>query len=337
MFKQNKTKKFALSTLSLAALFAFGGNVAAEELYYDVYGHVHVSLDSQDSADNAEFHSNTSTFGVKGGQKLGSSDIEVIFKLEWQVDVTTRNNGSNADALVDRDQWVGFKGNFGKVIFGTATSNYKQMGGKIDPMYRTQLEARSKLMAIHARRLHAGAGIDQGRLTKSVNYATPKSDADGKTGFQGVINTTLSGSDDESFGVGARHTGKKHLVYIDYFSDGDSSAMNDGTGSSETAFKVGGYYKFGVWTVSGQFESSEDIDGSDYWMLGAQYKINDADTIKFSTGEADGAKESTSYAIMWDRKLGGMTNFYIGYGSKSDDLNSANDDDILTFGVRYRY
>jgi len=323
----NKTKKFALSTLSLATLFAFGSaNVAAEELYYDMYGNVHVSLDSQDSQDNPEFHSNTSSFGIKGGQKLGDSDTEVIFKLEWQLDPTARVRG---EAVVDRDQWVGFKGNFGKVTFGTATSNYKQMGGKVDPMYRTQLEARSALMRIASRQLHSGAGIDRGRLTKSVNYTTPKFG----NGFQIIGNTTFSGSDDETFGAGVRHSGDKHLIYVDFFSDGDT----DGFGNSETAVKGGGFYKFSGWKLSAQFESSEDVDGSDYWMVGAEYKVNDKDTLKFSTGAADGARESSSFAIMWDRKLGGMTNMYVGFGAYDDDNNSALDDDMLTFGVRYRY
>ena len=323
----NKTKKYALSTLSLAALFAFGSaNVAAEELYYDIFGNVHISLDSRDSVDNPEFNSNTSTFGIKGGQKLGDSDTEVIFKLEWQLEATEREQDR---AVVDRDQWVGFKGNFGKVIFGTSTMNYKQTSSKVDPLWRTQLEGRSALMRTASRQLGAGAGNDRGRLTNSVNYTTPKTN-----GFEAVINTTFSGNDDESVGVGFRHSSKKHLVFVDYFQDGDT----DGFGNSESAVKVGGYYKFSGWTLSGQVENSEDVDGADYWMFGAAYKVSDKGTIKFTTGAADGvARESSSFALLYDHNLGGMTNIYAGYGAYNDDRDSANDDDILTFGVRYRY
>ncbi len=321
MFKNNYNH-CRLTALPIAALLTIGSFSAAADdgPYYDIYGNVHVSINNQDSADGAELRSNTSSFGVKGGHKIGDG-IEVIFKLEWQVDATTRNTDT---AVVDRDQWVGFKGSFGKVLFGTASSNYKSKGGKVDPMYRTALEGRSAFMATQSRRLHAGAGIDRGRMTKSLHYATPKFN-----NFQVVANTTLSGSDDESSGVGVRHTTKESLFFVDVINDGDVG------GTSESASKVGGYYKFGDLQIGGQFESSEDIDGSDYWFIGGSYKLSKTDSFKFSAGAADGAQESSSIALMYDHKMGKKTNIYIGYGSKDDDLSD--DDSIFTVGARYKF
>jgi len=311
-----------LLTLSAAVLAATTTmNITADDgPYYDIYGNVHVSINDQDSANSAEMKSNTSSFGVKGGHKLGDG-VEVIFKLEWQVDATTRNKNT---ALVDRDQWVGFKGSFGKVLFGTASSNYKAKGGKVDPMYRTPLEGRSAFMATQSRRLHAGADIDRGRMTKAIHYYSPK-----MNNFQIVANTTISGSDNETSGVGVRYATKKSLFYVDVISDGDVA------GSSESASKVGGFYKFGDWKLSGQFESSKDIDGSDYWFVAGSYKLSKTGTFKFSTGSADGAKQSSSTAVMYDHKLGKKTNIYVGYGSKSDDINM--DDSIFTLGARYKF
>jgi hypothetical protein len=315
-YKVSKNKNL-LSTVALSAFLVTGYSSAqAEEVYYDIYGNAHLSVNTQD---NTELTSNTSSFGIKGGRKLGDDSLEVIFQMEWQVNVSSREKN-----IVDRDQWIGFKGNFGKVLIGTSTSNYKSKGGKVDPMYRTRLEARSAFSGTQSRTLHAGAGIDRGRLEKSINYTTPKFN-----GFELVMNTTISGSDDESSGLGIRHSTKKSLFYVDIFSDGDVD------GSSESAVKVGGFYKFGKFKLSGQVEQSEDIDGSDYWMLGGTYKLTDKGTLKLSTGGADGARESSTTAIMYDQNLGGNTNIYIGFGSRSDDI--ASNDDILTIGARYKF
>jgi len=309
---------------SVAALMAVtSASVMADDLNYDIYGNIHLSVNDQDSdASSPELKSNTSAFGIKGNKKLGDSGIEVMFKLEWQVDPTSRND---TKAVVDRDQWIGFKGRFGKVLIGTASSNYKSKGGKVDPMYRTPLEGRSSFMRTQSNRLHGGAAIDRGRMTKSINYTTPK-----MNGFEVQVNTSLTGQDDSS-GIGLRHSTKKSLVYVDYIND----SFVGGAGTYEVATKVGGFYKFDDLTVGAQFENSADIDGSDYWFLSASYKLDKTSTLKFSTGEADGARMSSSVAAMYDYKLDKSTNIYAGYGSKSDDLGP--DDSMFTIGARYKF
>ena len=323
MFKNPTTKssKLLWAVPFSICLVSANSNALGGELNYDIYGNAHVSLNSQDSTDNADITSNTSSFGVKGGKKLSDdNNLEVIFKMEWQVNIAEREKN-----ITDRDQWIGFKGDFGKLIIGTTSSNYKQKGGKVDPMYRTQLEARSAFSRTQSRTLHAGAGIDRGRMTNAIQYTTPKFN-----GFEVVANTTVSGSDDESSGLGVRHSTKKSLFYVDFITDGDT-----GSGDSESAVKVGGFYKFGKFKLSGQFEQSEDIDGSDYWFLGGTYKVSKNGTLKFSAGGADGARESSTVAAMYDHKLGGKTNIYAGFGSRSDDV--ADYDDIVTVGVRYKF
>lgn len=304
----------------------------AQDLNYSIFGNVHVSLDDQKSVGNRDLNSNTTTFGIKGGQKL-NDDVKVIFKLEWQLDATNREA---TPAFVYRDQWVGFKGDFGKFIVGTSSSNYKQTSSKVDPLWRTQLEGRSTLMAISSQRLSGGAGNDRGRLTNLVSYTSPKF-----YNVNFVANTTFSGVDSESSGIGIRHTTKNSLIFIDYFNDGDVGntnifgATDYVAGTKRSAVKVGGYYVLGGLTLSGQLESSEDIDGSDYKMLGASYKINDSGTVKFTLGEASGVQKSSSFAFLYDYTLGENTNVYAGYGSKDDDTNANADDDIVTIGTRY--
>ena len=223
MYK-DQSARFLIKLLIPSLVIIWTGSAVADAVPYDIFGNIHVSLNSQDSVGNPEFTSNTSTLGIKGARKLPDHGLKLMFKAEWQYETTER---VQEKSLVDRDQWVGVKGGFGTVLVGTATSNYKKTSSKVDPLWRTQLEGRSSFMQTSSRTLAAGAGIDRGRLTNSVNYKTPK-----MSGFQVAFNTTFSGADDESTGIGLRHSTKTTFFFVDMFSDGDVA------GQSETATKV---------------------------------------------------------------------------------------------------
>lgn len=99
------------------------------------------------------------------------------------------------------------------------------------------------LMATSSRRLSAGAGNDRGRLTDSINYTTPSFN-----NFSVVVNTTFSGDDSETSGIGIRHATKQSLIFIDYFSDEDVGGVGDVTGDRESAIKIGGI----MWLEAGK-------------------------------------------------------------------------------------
>ncbi len=131
---------------------------------------------------------------------------------------TTGTSAASDGELNRRDQFMGLKGGFGTVKFGTMSSNYKQMGGKVDPLYRTPLEGRGFLKTQSG--LHGGAGIDLGRTTNTVQYTTPK-----MGGFSLVGNYTFSGAEDETAntnatdettGVGIRWASKSFMLYGDW-------------------------------------------------------------------------------------------------------------------------
>ena len=153
-----------------------------------VYGNVHLSIDSKSELDldGPSMNSNTSSLGVKGKEDLGGG-MSALFKLEFQVDPSERNK-----TITDRDQWVGLKGAMGTAKFGTMSSNYKQMGGKIDPMYRTQLEGRGFMNGQSG--LHSGASENGGRSTNTFQYSSPK-----MSGMQVVFNYTFAGGADEKW------------------------------------------------------------------------------------------------------------------------------------------
>ena len=295
-----------------------------------VYGNAHVSINSFDSADNLDMSSNTSSIGVKGKEDLGGG-MTALFKLEWQVDVTERNNASGTAnlvdgkvktkaALVDRDQWVGLKSGMGTVKFGTMSSNYKQMGGKIDPMYRTVLEGRGFMKTQSS--LHGGAGQDGGRMTNTVQLTSSK-----MGGMQAVFNMSVSGADDETMGLGVRYKAKNMMAYFDYLDTQTKAAVG------EAAIKVGGSYTMDALTIGAQFEQTEDALGADVVFLSANYKMNDNDNVAFTFGDND--SDDAGYAFLYNHKMSKRTNVYAGYGDNAS--NTAADDQVVTAGIRHKF
>ena len=297
-------KRFLAIAITAGLVSSFAANADVK-----VYGNVHVSIDSQDTKDNLDMNSNTSSLGVKGKEDLGGG-MSALFKVEFQVDPTERNQN-----ITDRDQWVGLKGGMGTVKFGTMSSNWKQTGSKVDPMYRTRMEGRGLLGT--QSNLHSGAGITRGRSTNTLQYSSPK-----MGGMQMVFNTTISNNDNETMGLGVRYKTKQIFAYFDYIDLGDAI--------QESAMKVGGTYKMDALKVGFQYEMTEDALGSDIMYLSANYKLNSNDNIAVSFGDVDQA--DSGFAFMYNHKLSKKTNTYVGYAD-----SAVTDDNILSLGVRHKF
>jgi len=331
-------KRFLVAAVTAALISPLAAHAGAT-----VYGNVHLSIDSTSletptpvtpgsvDEENLAMNSNTSAIGVKGKEDLGGG-MSAIFKIEFQIDPSERNK-----SITDRDQWVGLKGAMGTVKFGTMSNNYKQLGGKIDPMYRTQLEGRGFMKTQSS--LHKGAGENGGRSTNTLQYSSPK-----MGGMKVVFNYTFSGKDDETLGLGLHYKTKTMIAFIDYL---DVQA-NNAAGDSETAFKIGGSYTFGAVTLGLQYESVEDVNnvknvspsdgtagnlGSDVVFASLNYKINGNDNFAFTLG--DNGTDDVGYAAMYNHKMSKRTNIYTGYGDNASQ--KADDKQVITFGIRHKF
>ena len=311
-------KKSFIATAVAAGLLASGAAHAEPQ----VYGILHLSIDaySDDHLSGAgavlktsdlNMHSNTSAVGIKGSEDLGNG-LKAIYKVEFQV-----FPDETSSTISSRDQWIGLKGGWGKLSFGTMSSNYKQMGGKVDPLYRTEAEGRGILNMQSG--LHGGSGTSGGRMTNTVNYTSPK-----MGGFSVVLNTTLSGAGannsnlDESIGAGIRWSNKAFLVYADYF-DPQAAGV---TGNDESVAKIGGKWSGKAFQVSAQYEMTEDQLGGDYIFANGLWNINKNNAVTVSYGQQD--KISSAYALAYVHVLGKQTNVYAGYGSvESDSCDAA--------------
>jgi predicted porin len=337
-------KKSIISLAVLAGMAASGAAMAGDPT---VYGNVHLSLNAADNdvagADNnLTMSSNTSSVGVKGSEDIGDG-MKAIYKMEFGVDILDKPDTTpDASAPNDgtgtfnrRDQFVGLQTGMGTIKFGTMSSNYKQMGGKVDPLYRTALEGRGFLKTQSA--LHGGSGINRGRQTNTVQYASPK-----MGGMQLVVNTTFSGSGEETNGVGFRYDTKSILVYVDWI-DGQTGTAAACTGAAvcttEAATKIGGKFDGGAFSVAAQFESAEDRTGADYTFLAGTFDISDNSSVALTYGTAAkkvSGTDTTGTAIAFNHKLSKQTNVYVGYGVMASDVANS-DEKMFTAGIKKKF
>jgi predicted porin len=301
-----------------------------------VYGQLHVSINDFDSAKNLNMTSNTSAIGVKGSEDLGDG-MKAIYKAEFQVDVAeggeandSTDEGTTGNALTMRDTFVGLQGGMGTIKFGTMSSNYKQTGAKVDTLYRTRLEGRGFLNT-QSSALHGGRGDTRGRQTNTVQYSSPKF-----SGIELVANTTISGRDDETNGIGIRWANKDMLVYVDWIDGLPSSTAT----STEAATKIGGKFSADAFYVAAQYEMAEDRTGFDYVHVNGGFNIDSNNSIILTVGQAahisNGALDTSSVAVAYNHNLSKMTNVYIGYGDKSSDT-AASEDSLFTAGIKKKF
>lgn len=346
--------KKSILAIAVAATMAAPAAMAAPT----VYGNVHLSLnaadnDIPDAKNNLAMSSNTSSIGVKGSEDLGDG-LKAIYKIEFGVDIAgkpTTNPDANAPGiggtsgtsaaasgvLNRRDQFMGLKGGWGTVAFGTMSSNYKQMGGKVDPLYRTPLEGRG-FLATQSSTLHGGAGIDRGRSTNTVQYTSPK-----MGGFSLVANTTFSGAEDETNGIGLRWGNKSFTVYGDWIDGLTQDACPTCTGDTQSAMKLGGKWDGKAFALALQYEDSTDKAGADYVFAAGTWNINKNNALILTYGIQDvdvvsGAQseDTTGVAVAYNHKLSKMTNVYLGYGAKGSDVDNE-DESMLTAGMRVKF
>ncbi len=353
-------KKTLIATAVAAGMLATG----AAQADPTVYGLLHLSIDtfSDDhysggnivKPGSPEMRSNTSAIGVKGSEDLGGG-LKAIYKAEFKVDPFDGD-----EALERRDIWVGLKGGWGKAAVGTMSTNYKQMGGKIDPLYRTVAEARGILNMQSG--AHGGAGTDgQGRQEQTLQYTTPK-----MAGIEIVLNTTISAADagncnttgldntdagcDETIGAGIRWSNKNWLLFADYLDPNQSGtgafgAPTTGAFQDESIAKVGGKWSNKAFQVGAQYEMTEDQLGGDYMFLNGLWNINSKNAVTVSYGQQD--KISSAYNLAYVFSMSKQTNVYAAWGSVEADSTGSygaigtdengvarEDGSVLSLGIR---
>ena len=119
------------SILTLAFLSTIPAQAYANELpSMNWYGLLNVGVQQSDydTTNQAEVVSYASRFGVKGSSEL-SSDLNLIYQLEWQVDVADLGGSDN---ITSRNQFIGLQGNLGTFKLGRLETATKFTQGGYD-------------------------------------------------------------------------------------------------------------------------------------------------------------------------------------------------------------
>jgi predicted porin len=297
---------------------------------------------------------NTCSVGFKGSEDLGNG-LKAIFMLDFQYDTTERNQASDdTNSLLDRDQWLGLAGSFGKVRIGTISTVYKSHGAMVDPLYRTALQGRDRGLQS---RNHSSAGEEiQGRATNTFRWDS--------TDYNGVklgAHYTLDGSDadgedDNPYGVGASYSNGNALVFADYITNDGSAASPFG---EKDAWKVGGRLDGvmdGLFSFMGQYEdySNSGTDDETAWHVAV--RVNDmlGANIYFGFGkiEDDTSNDDlTSWTLAVSHDFSKQTSVYVGHSQFDCDTGGAGatlsicssvsasggEDDKTSFGIKHKF
>jgi len=330
----NKTVLIAAMTAALAIPATSNAfEVIGKKL--EIYGKIHVSVDAsdndksgEDAQDDLSVSSNSSRLGFKGKHKIADGDMAVIYKLEQEVNVSSKGG-----EFATRNAYVGLKGSFGKVIVGHHDTPFKDVASKWGVFGDSVGERRSILGASATK----GNKMNQrGRnaimysnkfnnLKVSAMYSADSldenADEDSTAGVQ-------DNNDLDMKSIGIMYMGKDVPFYLGAAYEDWSNL--DGLGEVD-GFRVMGGYKFGFGKVGVIYESisssdHEEIDRKAYGVNGV-FKMGSgldlrAQVLVADDNAADDDSGATRTSLGVFKKLDKQTQVYAAYGATDNDANA---------------
>ena len=288
--------------LMIAATAASFSAFANNDDSLTVYGRANVSFQSNDYGFGSETEvvSNSSRFGFKGASEL-ESDLEVFYQIEFGVDLA--DSDDDEDAVTNREQVVGLRGNFGKVMIGRYDTFLKDSQGSVDEFKDFEADLKS---------LFKG----ENRPDNTLTYYSPS-----YQGFSFGVTYIASEDDnvDDGFSFGLLY-GDSKLKKTKYY----AALAFDRDVNGYDVTQLTGATKFGktrVGVVLQQFETingSYDSDGYlisaahpyDNWVFKAQYQAIDDDT-----------DNDASLSVGADYFFSGDTRVYAWYTGRECDIS----------------
>lgn len=274
---------------SLIALLIAGAALPAfanDDGTLTVYGRANVSLQSNDTGNGSDTDvvSNSSRFGFKGAAEL-KNDLEVFYQIELGVDLA--DSSDDKDAVTNRNQIVGLRGNFGKVMIGRYDTFLKDSQGSVDAF--KDYEADLKSLFVGENRPDNTVTYyspSYNNFTFGVTYIAAEDDAqdDGvsmgvlygdsklkKTAFYAAlaVDRDVAGYDTEQLSVHTKLAGFKLGAALQQFESTDG--LEDGDG-----YLLSATYPMDNWVFKGQYQSVDESGESDAsFSLGADYFFSD--------------------------------------------------------------
>ena len=303
-------KHLKLNAISLALATTLISPIAMAETTVYGKGHVSVASVDDDNGSAIAITSHSSRFGVKGDMKK-DDNMTVVYKLEWQVDMSDEAKASN-DHIKSRNQYIGLKMAAGEMHLGREDSPYKKAGKKA-------VEFFSDTFADYNNIVDKGQDV---RANSSISYTA-------KIG-KGKISAMYATGDDST---AAENAGDMTSIAYDAKFGAvtlglSTQTVNQSPTNDETGTKVVVGYKLNKATQFGVlFETvSDDLTLDDTNLLiSAKHKMGQ-DAVKFVYGSKDQglANDATMMAVAYDHKINKSTTAYAIYANGSDDGLNAN-------------
>lgn len=314
--------RYSLLTSVLTAAFvgsllqpaAAAGN--EETISFDFYGQANVALryaDRNNSSDT-ELVSYASRIGVKGGSKL-SNGIEVIYQLEWEVDLTDLGGDDN---LKSRNQFVGLKGSFGEFTVGRRDTAVKYLQSGFDPFADYEGDIKN---------IFAG----KNRTSDTISYFTPMFDE-----WQFAASYVLSEDDlvDDGKSLTVTYGDKKLSRTKFYLGAGIDRDVN-----GRDLERIVAMTKLADTTVGFMYQDQQRVDGTaqaDGFVVNAVHPMGEF-TVKAQYQLLDtGNGDQSSLAAGLDYKLGKSTTLYGWYtGQDFDNLDV--EQSFIAVGILHKF
>lgn len=329
---------------SLIAL-AIAGIVAAPAAMADeasVYGQIDMSFGAAGNGTNSatQIASNTSKVGIKGSENMGGG-TSVVWAIEQQIDIgsaydTTNKTTTNAkNTFATRNSFLGLKDDsMGTILLGIHDVAYKEATRHLDPFGDGMADSRAV----------TGGGHDN-RLTQTVYYKSPS--MNGLTavvsytngGNQAAGSNTLGLTKGDDVSLALMYDQNPFKIHFGYDDAKMGTALGEGklvgtAGDKSTAWKLGGSYDFGMFTLGGVYEHYStsgvsagfinDAGGKKVWTLNGVVKVSGSDAVKVAYAKAGdftatantGAKQTS---IGYDHHMSKRTTLYFVYTRVSND------------------
>lgn len=308
----------------LPASSVFAAKVLDEKL--EIYGKVHVSIDSSDSDDPAVttdgvgVSSNSSRLGFKGELPAGS--MKFVYQVESEIRF---DEGKSGSTLAGRNTYAGLKGAFGKIIVGQYDTPFKTVASKWGIFGDSVGERRSILGAGYL------SGNQLNERTKNSIMYTYKT----KT----IIFDALYANDPEKGSSGGLDNTQKNVTSLSVrYKNGPlwiGAATEAWEGHSKMkngdALRIGAKYKFSMVQI-GAFYESINSDTEAQWKrdatgLNAKVKINKTTDIRAQylvADSVDGTNDTgaTKISLGIFHKLDKKAQVYLAYGATDNDANA---------------
>lgn len=314
MINSQKNTLFIAGALLLAAPYTAVS--AAEEPTFDFYGRINVSLQQSDdgAGSDSEVVSNASRIGVRGGAQLSES-LEVIYQLEWQVDVADLGGDDN---LRSRNQFVGLRGDFGEVTIGRRDTVLKTIQGDIDGFSDYEADVKA---------LFEG----ENRTKNTLSYYSPKWN-------QFAVAASYVVSEDDAMDDGISMA----VTYGDEDLDDTSYYLAAGMDSKVEGYDIiraVGYTNVGETMVGLMWQDQEQVDGTaqaDGYLVSAQHPFGKfVAKIQYQMMDFEDGRDN-SLAFGADYRFTRNTKVFAWYTGR--DLETINaDQSYVAIGIEHRF